>query len=338
MNRTPLAITALLSSALLLSGCGALSDDSSGAGSGGGDGVTVAAAFYPLAFVTGRVLGDHGTVDLLTTPGTEPHDLEPTIRETAAIVDADLVVIERDFQPGIDAAVDQNATGEVIDAAEVVGLIPFDDHGAGHEGQVDHSDDDHGDEGDHGGEGDHAEEGHEDHDHGDLDPHFWLDPIRLATLGDEIADRLAEIDPDNAQDFRDNSAALRDDLTALDESFTTGLADCERTTIVVSHDAFGYLDKYGIEVAAVAGLSPDATPTVAGLAELEDLIAEDGITTVFSERLASPRLTASLARDAGVQTAVLDPVEGLTDETADEDYLSLMEQNLAALQQANGCR
>jgi zinc transport system substrate-binding protein len=107
---------------------------------------------------------------------------------------------------------------------------------------------------------------------------------------------------------------------------------------VVSHEAFGYLAKYGLRLEAVAGLSPDAEPTPAGLARLQELIGTDGITTVFSERLGSPRVTASLARDTGVASAVLDPIEGLSDQTPGADYLSLMRENLRALEEANGCR
>jgi zinc transport system substrate-binding protein len=107
--------------------------------------------------------------------------------------------------------------------------------------------------------------------------------------------------------------------------------------IVTSHDAFGYWAKYGIDVAPVAGLTPDAEPTPAGIARLQQLVRDEGITTVFSERLASPELTDSLAGDLGLRTAVLDPVEGLTGEDSAEDYLSLMHQNLTALQEADGC-
>ena len=160
----------------------------------------------------------------------------------------------------------------------------------------------------------------------------------MATLGDAVAEALEEIDPDHADDYTSNATALRTDLEALDASFETGLADCERTTVVVSHDAFGYLTRYGLEFAPVAGLSPDAEPSPAGLRDLQVLIADEGVTTVFNERLASPKLTQSLANDVGVETAILDPIEGLSDETADEDYLSLMKQNLAALQEANACR
>ena len=106
---------------------------------------------------------------------------------------------------------------------------------------------------------------------------------------------------------------------------------------MVSHDAFGYLEKYGLELAPIAGLSPGAEPTPADLERLQDLIHEDGITTVFSETLASPKMSETLARDLGITTAVLDPIEGLSDATTDQDYLSLMRANLAALTKANEC-
>ncbi len=108
---------------------------------------------------------------------------------------------------------------------------------------------------------------------------------------------------------------------------------------MVSHDAFGYLGaRYDLDLQAINGISPDAEPSPAHLRELSDLIESEGITTVFSETLASPAMADTLASDLGLETAVLDPIEGLGDDTADEDYLSLMRANLAALQEANGCR
>ena len=170
-----------------------------------------------------------------------------------------------------------------------------------------------------------------------MDPHFWQDPLRLADLGDAVADTLSEVDEDHADEYAANAAGLRADLAALDAAYDAGLSGCERDTVVVSHDAFGYLDKYGLTFEAIAGLSPDAEPTPGDLGRLQQLIEEDGITTVFGERLAPPELVDTLADDVGVDTAVLDPIEGLTDETEDEDYLTLMAQNLDALRTANGC-
>jgi zinc transport system substrate-binding protein len=160
----------------------------------------------------------------------------------------------------------------------------------------------------------------------------------MADLGDAVAQQLAELDPDRAATYEDNAAELRRQLEELDQSYTDGLARCERSTTVVSHEAFSYLARYGLTFEAIAGLSPDAEPTPADLAQLQELITEDGITTVFAERLASRKMADSLAGDLGLETAVLDPIEGLSDETADDDYLSLMGQNLDALRKANGCR
>ena len=109
--------------------------------------------------------------------------------------------------------------------------------------------------------------------------------------------------------------------------------------IVASHDAFGYLGRrYGLHVVGINGLSPDAEPSPEHIRKLQDLITHDAITTVFSERLASRKLADSLAGDLGLRTAVLDPVEGLSDATAHQNYLSLMRRNLTTLQEANQCR
>jgi zinc transport system substrate-binding protein len=320
MRMQHVAVTGLTALALTCtSACTAFSE-----GDGAGDGgVRVATAFYPLQYVAERVGGTNIGVDNLTVPGQEPHDLSLTIRETAEIARADLVVFEHGFQPAVDDAVETSAEGAVLDVTDVVALVPAEDHES--------HDDEHADD-----EGEHEDE-HEGHDHGDVDPHFWLDPLRVANLGDAVADELADIDPEHADDYAANAADLRADLEALEASYAAGLTGCERDTVVVSHDAFGYLTRYGLRFEPIAGLSPDAEPTPADLSRLQELIEEDGITTVFGERLAPPALVETLAEDAGVTTAVLDPIEGLTDETDDEDYLSLMEQNLEALRTANGC-
>jgi zinc transport system substrate-binding protein len=304
----PVALATALASALLLAGCGGSAD-------GAGNGRSAVAAFYPLAWVTGRVAGDDWTVENLTQPGQEPHDLSLTIAQTAALEDADLIVLEDGFQPAVDATVEE-ADAPVLDAAAVVDLLPAsEDEHEEHEGET---------------EEEHAE-------HGEFDPHFWLDPLLVADFADSVADELGEIDPDAAQTYADNAAALRTELESLDADYIAGLAACERSTTVVSHQAFGYLTRYGLDFEPIAGLSPDAEATAADLARLQELITEDGVTTVFSERLVSPKMAETLADDLGVSTAVLDPIEGLSDDTADEDYLSLMRENLTALQQANGC-
>jgi zinc transport system substrate-binding protein len=274
----------------------------------------VVAAFYPLQFVADRVVGEHATVTNLTDPGVEPHDLELTPRQVARLSGAAVGFYEHGLQPAVDQAMENNAPEHVVDVAEVVTLhAPADEHAG--EGEADHE-----------------------HEHGALDPHFWLDPTLLARTADAFTDAIAEADPAHAEDYRRNNTALQKDLTSLDEDFRTGLAQCRVDTVVVSHDAFGYLgERYGLDIASIAGLSPDAEPSPKRLAELADLARRHGVTTIFSERLASPKLSETLAGDLGLSTAVLDPIEGLTSNEGDQDYLSLMRANLSALRKANSC-
>lgn len=308
MPRRRLAAAAL-ATPLLLAGCG---DPLAG----GGSGTRVVTSFYPLEYVAERIVGEHADVVTLTSPGVEPHDLELTVRRTAEVAEADLVVYEKGLQPAVDAAVAEHGPEQVVEATDVVELAPAE--AEAHEGE--------------------SEEEHAEHADADGDLHFWLDPVRLAEVAGEVAARMAEIDPDNAADYEANLATLRADLESVDAEYTDGLAECRLDTVVVSHDAFGYLEQYGLHFESIAGLSPDAEPSPKHLTELAGLIESEGITTVFSETLASPAMAQTLASDLGLDTAVLDPIEGLSDATAGEDYLSLMRANLAALQEANECR
>lgn len=329
-SAVPLAI--LASSALVISACG--SDDS-------GDDPTVAVAMYPLAYAAERIAGDNADIVNLTAPGVESHDLELTGRQVAEIAGADLMVYLHDFQPAVDAAVEQNADGSELDALQVVDTLSEDDEEHEDEEHDDHEDEEHEDEedGHDEDEGDEHDDHEEDeHDHGPTDPHVWLDPDNMAAIGNAIADRLADIDPDHADEYHANADNLADDMTGLADSFAANLASCERRVFVTSHEAFGYLaNRYDLEQVGISGIDPEAEPSPERLAEVQDVVADEGVTTIFYERLVSAKVAETLADDLGVTAAVLDPIEGLTDDTADEDYISLMQANLAALQTANGC-
>lgn len=307
--------------ALLIAGCGTDGDDGDGA-------IDVAAAFYPLQFAAERVGGARVHVDNLTPPGAEPHDVELSARDVAAMLDADLVVYLAGFSPAIDAAA---ADAAAFDVTEAAGLT------AGH-GDEPH-DDDHDDHGDGHDVGHDDHDGdHEDDEHAGADPHFWLDPIRLADVGEAIAERLADIRPGAADDFRANAAALRDELEALDAELAAGLADCAITDIVTSHSAFGYLaDRYGFRQVGVTGLSPHEEPSPGRVAEVSELVRERGVTTIYYETLVDPGVAETVAAETGAATAVLDPLEGLTADSAGGDYVAVMRANLDALRDGQGC-
>jgi zinc transport system substrate-binding protein len=164
------------------------------------------------------------------------------------------------------------------------------------------------------------------------DPHVWLDPVRFAAIVRQIGDRLDQ--PERAR-------RLAARLGELDRDYRKGLAHCARRELVSSHAAFGLLSaRYGLRQISLSGLSPEAEPTPRQLERLVVAVRESGATTVFAETLVSPRIAETVARETGARTAVLDPIEGLTDEEVNrgDDYFSVMHRNLGALRQALGCR
>jgi zinc transport system substrate-binding protein len=164
------------------------------------------------------------------------------------------------------------------------------------------------------------------------DPHIWLDPVRFAQVVTRVAAALGRTEA---------AAGTLADLRELDRDFARGLARCSRREIVTAHEAFGYLARrYGLEQVAITGLSPESEPTPRELERVIERVRATKAKTVFFETLVSPRLAQTVARETGASTAVLNPLEGLTEEQADsgEDYLSLMRDNLATLRRALGCR
>jgi len=187
--------------------------------------------------------------------------------------------------------------------------------------------------------GESAEE-HAEHEHeGGADPHFWLDPTRLADVTTALGEDFARRDPANAADYRANATALVADLDALDTELRSGLEHCRTRELVTGHAAFGYLaQRYDLHQEGVAGVSPDVEPDAATLRDLSTHVRESGVTTVYAESLVSPALAQTLAREARVRVAVLDPVEGLTDHSRGDDYLEVMRANLATLRAGQECR
>ena len=302
MTRSTRLAIGPLAVALLLSGCGSTSSSAE-------EGTSVVASFYPLAEAASRVGGDLVSVQNLTPPGVEPHDLELAPDDIEAIANADVIVyLGGGFQPAVEDALAEAEHAVTVDALDAVATnaAPASE----------------------------ADEGLT------VDPHVWLDPARYEEIVRSVSAALSEADPANEATNAANAEAYIGQIAALDEEFRAGLSDCERTTIVTSHEAFGYLaDAYGLTQVGILGLSPEAEPDPRRLAELRDLVQREGVTTIFAEELVSPKVAETLASEAGVQVAVLNPIESLTDaqERAGEDYLSLMRENLDTLRRALDC-
>jgi zinc transport system substrate-binding protein len=294
-------IVLTLLSLLAATACGG-SDD-------GGSGERVIASFYPIAFAAERVAPEAG-VENLTPVGAEPHDLELSPRKVEEIEDADVVLyFGAGFMPALEETIDDHEGAvDLLSGQQLLAAAEGHGHDAVEESEEEH-----------------AEES-------GRDPHVWLDPTRFAAIARRIADALGE--PAGAD-------ALVADLEELDAEYRAGLATCERRQIVTSHAAFGYLaNAYDLEQIPLTGVSPEAEPSAQAIEELVDEVREEGATTVFFETLVSPELAEAVAREADAETAVLNPLEGLTEDEIEDgaDYFTIMRENLAALRKALACK
>jgi zinc transport system substrate-binding protein len=267
----------------------------------------VVAAFYPVDEAARRVGGDLVDVTNLTAPGVEPHDLELAPDQAEAIATADVVLyLGEGFQPAVQDAIG-DAEGRTVDL--LAGLPTVEPPSGSQVGLT-------------------------------VDPHVWLDPSLYARMVDEVRTAFSQASPEHASTFRSKADAFTREIGSLADEYAAGLAHCERSLLVTNHAAFGYLAAaYGLTQESISGLAPDAEPSAQRLAELKTLVEQDGVTTVFTEDLVSPKVAQALAEEAGVRTAVLHTLEGLSDEeaAAGADYGSQMRENLSTLRVALGC-
>jgi zinc transport system substrate-binding protein len=316
---------------LVLAGCGSSGDGGGAASeavaSEASSPLDIVGSFYPLVFVAEQVGGEHVAVDNLTPPGAETHDLELTPLDVVSLLDADLIVYLAGFAPALDEAIRGAVAEQVFDVTSSASLDL-----EGEEPESEHHDED-----DHGGV-DQDEDDHDEDDHGGVDPHFWLDPIRLADVADATAARLAEIDPENAESFLQNAAALRFQFDELDNEFQQGLAECARLDLVTSHRSFGYLaNRYGLNQVGIAGLAPEQEPSAAQLANVSDLVRAEQVLVIYYEKLVDPGVAQTIADETGATTDVLDPLETLSETASGLDYFQVMRSNLAALRRGLDC-
>ena len=323
--RRHLAAVAVLALAGSLASCAALSpgSDSTAAASGAAPtaaasgALTVSTSFYPIQYLAQAIGGEHVAVTSVTPTNVEPHDFELSPKDVTALSASSLVLYVSGFQPSLDDALAQVSGPAVVDLAGSVDLVHHD-----------------------GVEEEHEEGATEAaHDHGAaaaLDPHFWLDPVRMQAAAKAVEAALAQADPAHADDYAANLNTLTTTLTDLNTGYSSGLGHCERTTFVTSHAAFGYLaDRYGLTQASISGVDPESEPSPAELAAVKKVVESTGTTTIFTEELVSPETAQAVAAETGAQTRVLSPIESAPESG---DYADAMRANLEELRTALSCQ
>ena len=277
--------------------------------------LAVYASFYPMYDFAKKIGGDRVEVTCLVPAGTEPHDWEPATTDIKNLENADVLVyngagMEHWVEDTLGALSNRNLVAveasKGIKLREVTGGEEDEDADAGNSAQ----------------------------DAAHTDPHVWVSPANAKAELANIRDGLKQADPDGAAEYDANYETWAEKFDALDKEYAERLSGVSNRTIVVSHEAYGYLcDEFGLTQEPIEGLEADAEPDAKRMAEIADFVKANNVKVVFSEDLVSPKVAQTIADEAGVQMERLNPVEGLTDEelAEGEDYLSVMEDNLAKL-------
>lgn len=306
---------------LVLSGCG---KNTGGATIVEGK-VNVITSFYPIYEFAKAIGGEEANVINLLPTGVEPHDWTPRSQDILNASKAQLFLYNgaglEGWVPNFLKGLGGDAKVETVEVSQGIDLIEAegdDGHGHGEETETN---------------GDHEGEAADHH----VDPHTWVSPKSAIVMAENIKNSYIEVDPEHQAAYEARYQELLGQLQALDAKFTEQLSALPNQEIVVSHQAFGYLCRdYGLTQHAIMGLSPEAEPRAQDLVALSKLVKEEGIRYIFFEELVSDKLAKTLASEAGVETLVLNPVEGLTKSQAQagDNYFTLMEKNLQNLIQA----
>lgn len=272
--------------------------------------LTIYTSIYPLQYAAEQIAGDEASVSSIYPPGVDAHTYEPATKDVTAIAEGDLFLyLGADMESFADS-IKNSLKSQPIEFVSMEDTNP-----------------------------DMFETGkkHDEHDHGDLDPHIWLDPTRMIAIGEIVRDELITASPDNEAEFRENYDAFKEDMQALDASFHDTLDDKHAKKILVSHAAYGYWESaYDIDQIAISGISSSDEPSQKELTEVADIAEENQLKYIIFEKNTSNKVATIIQDHIKAEKLEIHNLEVLSDEDInhDEDYLSLMKQNLEVLDQA----
>lgn len=325
MKKSLLTITALAATAALGIGSFNLAYAAGTEDTSSEKKLNVMASFYPMYDFATKVGGDKVEVTNMVPAGTEPHDWEPAATDVKNLEEADVFIYNgagmEHWTEDVLGALD-NKELKVVEASRGLTLL---------EGkEVDEEE---------------TEDSSSDSDASDestdseitYDPHVWLDPLNAKAEMENIKNAFVEADPDNKDYYEQNYETYAEKFDQLDKEYKDGLADTKSKDLITSHEAFGYLcQAYGLNQVGIEGLSPDSEPDASRMNEIIKFAKENNVKTIFFEELVSPKVSETIADEIGAKTAVLNPLEGLTDDeiSAGEDYFSVMESNLKTIEDA----
>ena len=279
--------------------------------------LTIVASLFPHYDFARAIAGEYADVILILPPGIESHAYEPTPKDIIKITESDVFLYTNEImEPWAHAlieSIDPTST-RVIDMSTGIELMA-----ANHEDEA---------------STEAASE--EDHEEGEYDPHYWLDPINGLIMTESIKEALIEAMPENRAIFEANAAELVSALESLDRDFITAFEKTQSKTILSGgHFAFGYFAKrYGLDnMSPYVGFSPDAEPTPRRIADLIDTIESTKAKAIFYEELIDPRVATIISQEAGVEMLLLHGAHNISKDeiTGGISYIEIMKGNLERL-------
>lgn len=323
----------------------------------------VMTTFYPVYYLASRIAGDAAEVQMLLDGGQDAHSYEASAQDVVAVQESDLFIYQDDeMEFFVEDLINIINTDNTLILKSTEGLELLDGEGHAHDEddhEHNHEEEDHDhnqeedhdhnheeedhehnyEEDDHGHDENH-EHNHEDddhHDHGhshESDPHTWLDPLFYAEQAKNVEAALIALDPDNQEIYESNTLSLIEDLETLNQEYETALADLEDRTIVVQHQAFGYLaHAYNLEQIAITGLQTNQEPSAQVLAQMQDYVSENNIEVIYVDLAMSTSISETIAQATNAELRPLRTLEIVTPDERESgiDYLSIMRDNLEQL-------
>ncbi|MBY0146490.1 metal ABC transporter solute-binding protein, Zn/Mn family [Neobacillus niacini] len=281
------------------------------------DELSIYTTVFPIQYFTERIGGKHVNVNTIYPPGADEHTFEPSQKDMIKLADSDLFFY---IGLGLEGFVEKAKTSLknenvlLIPVAEDLNLESAEEH-------------------------EHEEEGHEDekHDHGDFNPHVWLDPIYSKEMAAVIKDSLVEKMPGNKQVFEQNYHQLADELDQLNVEFEDTIKNAKHKDILVTHAAFSYWEhRYGLKEISISGLSTTNEPSQRELEDIISLADELGLHYILFEQNVQSKLAEIVQEEIGAKALPVHNLGILTKENIEENetYFSLMKQNLKSLKTA----
>ena len=306
----------ILTCALLLTACGAPPTAAPAEGK-----LKIVATVFPAYDFARAAAGELAEVSLLLPPGAESHSYEPTPADILAVRDCDLFLyLGGESDAWVDTILDAvQPRGETLRMTDCVALLEEETVAGMQE----------------------PGHGHEDHGHGavvEIDEHVWTDSGNAAAITAAIGERLASIDPENAETYSANAAAYAGQLNELDQAFRDFFAGVEHPVMIFG-DRFPlryFAEAYGVEYyAAFPGCSTQTEPSAATIAFLTGKVREEGIGTVYYIEFSNHLVADGIAEATGAGTAQFHTCHNVSQAELDSGatYLSLMEGNLETLRE-----